>query len=238
LALDALRDPSQRQRLVGVREEKRVIVYFVHPENARKYGHDPKAACHDPRHRRRRRSSGSRDVGQASPLIREQHHVDVVIANGENAAGGFGLTGQTARRCSRRGRLSDLRQPHLDKREFRGSSTKPTGSSGRQLSARLARTRQRDRRGRWIKVGILNVMAACSCGRRRSVSRRARDGRDAARADPIVVVDMHAEATSEKMAMGRFLDGSYLSSTARTRTSKRPTSRSSAGVRPTSPTSA
>jgi hypothetical protein len=31
LALDALRDPSRRQRLVGVREEKRVIVYFVHP---------------------------------------------------------------------------------------------------------------------------------------------------------------------------------------------------------------
>ncbi len=31
LALDALRDPGQRQRLVGVREEKRVLVYFVHP---------------------------------------------------------------------------------------------------------------------------------------------------------------------------------------------------------------
>jgi hypothetical protein len=31
LALDALRDPGQRQRLVGVREEKRVTVYFVHP---------------------------------------------------------------------------------------------------------------------------------------------------------------------------------------------------------------
>lgn len=31
LALDALRDPTQRQRLVGVREEKRVLVYFVHP---------------------------------------------------------------------------------------------------------------------------------------------------------------------------------------------------------------
>jgi len=31
LALDALRDPAQRQRLVGVREEKRVLVYFVHP---------------------------------------------------------------------------------------------------------------------------------------------------------------------------------------------------------------
>jgi hypothetical protein len=31
LALDALRDPAQRQRLVGVREEKQVVVYFVHP---------------------------------------------------------------------------------------------------------------------------------------------------------------------------------------------------------------
>ena len=31
MALDALRDPGQRQRLVGVREEKRVLVYFVHP---------------------------------------------------------------------------------------------------------------------------------------------------------------------------------------------------------------
>jgi hypothetical protein len=30
MALDALRDPAQRQRLVGVREEKRVLVYFVH----------------------------------------------------------------------------------------------------------------------------------------------------------------------------------------------------------------
>jgi hypothetical protein len=30
VALDALRDPMQRQRLVGFREEQRVLVYFVH----------------------------------------------------------------------------------------------------------------------------------------------------------------------------------------------------------------
>ncbi len=30
VALDALRDPAQRQRLVGFREESRVLVYFVH----------------------------------------------------------------------------------------------------------------------------------------------------------------------------------------------------------------
>lgn len=31
LALDAMRDPLRRARVVGVREEKRVAVYFVHP---------------------------------------------------------------------------------------------------------------------------------------------------------------------------------------------------------------
>ena len=30
VALDALRDPTRRQRLVGFREEQRVLVYFVH----------------------------------------------------------------------------------------------------------------------------------------------------------------------------------------------------------------
>jgi len=30
VALDALRDPTQRRRLVGFREEQRVLVYFVH----------------------------------------------------------------------------------------------------------------------------------------------------------------------------------------------------------------
>ena len=30
VALDALRDPTSRQRLVGFREEQRVLVYFVH----------------------------------------------------------------------------------------------------------------------------------------------------------------------------------------------------------------
>ena len=36
LALEALRNPAQRQRLVGVREEKRVLVYFVHPRKRAK----------------------------------------------------------------------------------------------------------------------------------------------------------------------------------------------------------
>jgi hypothetical protein len=36
VALDALRDPTQRQRLLGFREEQRVLVYFVHPRKRAK----------------------------------------------------------------------------------------------------------------------------------------------------------------------------------------------------------
>jgi len=36
VALDALRDPSQRQRVFGFREEQRVLVYFVHPRKRAK----------------------------------------------------------------------------------------------------------------------------------------------------------------------------------------------------------
>jgi hypothetical protein len=36
VALDALRDPAQRQRLVGFRDEQRVLVYFAHaPKRAK-----------------------------------------------------------------------------------------------------------------------------------------------------------------------------------------------------------
>ena len=42
---------------------------------------------------------------------------------------------------------------------------------------------------------------------RRSVSLRRRDGRDLRRQTPVIFVDIHAEATSEKVALGRYLDG-------------------------------
>jgi len=53
-------------------------------------------------------------------LVREQHHVDAVIANGENAAGGFGLTEQTAEEMFAAGVDFITSGNHIwDKREFR-----------------------------------------------------------------------------------------------------------------------
>ena len=53
-------------------------------------------------------------------LAREQYHIDVCIANGENAAGGFGLTAQTADEMFASGVDFITSGNHIfDKREFK-----------------------------------------------------------------------------------------------------------------------
>lgn len=60
-----------------------------------------------------------------------------------------------------------------------------------------------------VAIGVLNVMGRVFMPPVDDPFRAARDEVGRLReTTPVVVVDMHAEATSEKMAMGRFLDGS------------------------------
>ena len=147
------------------------------------------------------------------PALKDRLHLDLVIANGENAAGGFGLTHAIAREFFAIGIDVITTGNHwLDQKEilsFIGDEDRvlrpanyPKGTPGRGAS--LYQTRKGER------VLVINVMgrvfmdplddpfaaverelAACPLG----------EGADA------VVVDVHAEATSEKMAMGHFCDG-------------------------------
>jgi hypothetical protein len=145
------------------------------------------------------------------PLIREQHHVDVVIANGENAAGGFGLTGQTADEMFAAGVDFITSGNHIwDKREFRGAldetdriirpANYPPGSPGRGSGIVEVDG---------VMVGVLNVMGRVFMPTVDDPFRVAREMVDMLREQTmVVVVDVHAEATSEKMALARFLDGS------------------------------
>jgi metallophosphoesterase (TIGR00282 family) len=145
------------------------------------------------------------------PLIREQHHVDVVIANGENAAGGFGLTGQTADEMFAAGVDFITSGNHIwDKREFRGAldetdriirpANYPPGSPGRGSGIVEVDG---------VTVGVLNVMGRVFMPTVDDPFRVAREMVDMLREQTmVVVVDVHAEATSEKMALARFLDGS------------------------------
>ena len=133
-----------------------------------------------------------------------------MIANGENAAGGFGLTGQTADEMFAAGVDFITSGNHIwDKREFRGAldetdriirpANYPPGSPGRGSGVI-------DAGG--VQVGVINLMGRVFMPTVDDPFRVAREMVDGLRElTPVVVVDVHAEATSEKMAMARFLDG-------------------------------
>jgi len=133
-----------------------------------------------------------------------------VIANGENAAGGFGLTEQTAEEMFRAGVDFITSGNHIwDKREFRGyldetdrvirPANYPPGSPGRGSGIFTVDG---------VKIGVVNLMGRVFMP---AVDDPFRVGKelisDLRYQTKIIVVDVHAEATSEKMALGRFFDG-------------------------------
>jgi len=155
--------------------------------------------------------SPGRDVlKRCVALLREQHHVDACIANGENAAGGFGLTAQTAEEMFSSGVDFITGGNHIfDKREFaeylensdrviRPANYPPT-APGRGAGTFAVNG---------VTIGVLNLMGRTfmppvddpfRCADAYVSDLRART--------PVVIVDVHAEATSEKVALGRYLDG-------------------------------
>jgi len=143
--------------------------------------------------------------------IVEYHQIDFVIANAENAAGGFGITREIGEQLLDLGVDVMTSGNHIwDKKEaldYIGIEPRllrpanfPAGAPGN--GSYLARSRD----GR--SVGVVNVMGRVfmtPLDDPFAVARREIDRlRERTR---IVFVDFHAEATSEKLAMGWHLDG-------------------------------
>ena len=143
--------------------------------------------------------------------MREELKLDCVIVNCENAAGGAGITPQTADELFRAGadvltsgnhvwrKKEALELLKMDPRVLRPANY-PEGTPG--SGATVVETLGGE------KVGVLNVMGRVFMEPLDCPFRTAE--REIARlkmVTPVVVVDMHAEATSEKVAMGWFLDG-------------------------------
>jgi metallophosphoesterase (TIGR00282 family) len=143
-------------------------------------------------------------------LAREQHAVDACIANGENAAGGFGLTAQTATEMFESGVDFITSGNHIyDKRDFKDYLE----SSDRVIRpANYPPTAPGHGSGTFtaggVTIGVLNLMGRtfmppvddpfrCADEQLEDLSRRSK----------VIVVDVHAEATSEKVALGQYLDG-------------------------------
>ena len=143
-------------------------------------------------------------------LAREQHRVNACIANGENAAGGFGLTAQTAEEMFSSGVDFITSGNHIfDKREFKGylDSTErvirpanyPPAAPGRGHGTFTVDG---------VTVGVLNLMGRTFMPPVDDPFRCCDALVDELRvATPVIIVDIHAEATSEKVALGRYLDG-------------------------------
>jgi hypothetical protein len=155
---------------------------------------------------------GRRLVGDLLPSLVGRHSVDLTIANGENAAGGLGLTVKAAEELFESGvdlltsgnHIYRHREicDYLDRsRRVIRPANYPDPSPGR--GAVCLET------AGGVPVGVINAMGRTfmtplDCPFRtvdREVSRLREAG---AR---IILVDFHAEATSEKRAMGWHLDG-------------------------------
>ncbi len=155
--------------------------------------------------------AGRRGLAAVLPAIVAEHEPDLIIANGENSAGGAGITERTADDIFKAGVDVITTGNHVyrqrDAYEFIDTCERlvrpanyPKGNPGRGSVVVEVDG---------VKVGVLNLSGELQLTVARSpfpaadaeLSELRRKGAE------IVVVDFHAEVTSEKVAMGWHLDG-------------------------------
>jgi 2',3'-cyclic-nucleotide 2'-phosphodiesterase len=154
---------------------------------------------------------GREIVRRGLPALIDHHAIDFVIANGENAAAGFGITGDIADVLFGYGIDVMTSGNHVwDKKEVLDYIPRqpkllrpanfPAGVPGR--GSYLGRTRTGE------PVGVVNVMGRIFMSPLDDPFTVVLREIEALRAKTrVIIVDFHAEATSEKVAMAWHLDG-------------------------------
>ena len=154
---------------------------------------------------------GREAVVSLIPKLRRDRKLDMVIANGENSAHGAGLTASTARELHNAGvdvitsgdHTWDQRGFENDIAEFpnlvRPLNFSPSAPGRGSVVFNV---------GNLTPVGVINLIGRVFMPNNddpfRAVQAEVTKLRQRAK---IIIVDLHAEATSEKIAMGRYLDG-------------------------------
>ena len=153
---------------------------------------------------------GRRVFRKFIPILRKKYAPDMIVANGENAAGGIGITEKIAQELftnvdviTSGNHIWDKKEvlDYLDRESYLlRPANYPEGNPGKGSCV-------------WteddgIKIGVISLqgrvfMEPIDC------PFRAADREVAAlrKITPIILVDIHAEATSEKQALGWYLDG-------------------------------
>ncbi|MBP9020885.1 MAG: TIGR00282 family metallophosphoesterase [Syntrophobacterales bacterium] len=154
---------------------------------------------------------GRRALRELMPVVVGRHEIDLTIVNCENAAGGFGITREVVDELLENNVQVLTTGNHVwDKKESEGfiddyahllrPANYPPGVPGRGYTIVAD--------GSGNKVGVINLMGRIFMRPIDCPFRTAEAVVEKIRATAkVIVVDIHAEATSEKQAVGWFLDG-------------------------------
>ena len=142
---------------------------------------------------------------------RKKYHLDMIIANGENTAGGNGITSDIVQELFNNNvDVITMGNHTWDKREILEfidhepylirPANYPSGTPGKGSVV----VKLKDN----LKVGVINLagrvfLSPLECPFRVAQEIVERMKRET----PIIIIDFHAEATSEKIAFGWFMDG-------------------------------
>jgi metallophosphoesterase (TIGR00282 family) len=161
---------------------------------------------------------GRRAVKQLVPQLRERHGVEFVIANGENSAGGSGITPKTAEEIFSAGVDVITSGDHLwdqkevialleNEKRFLRPLNYPPGTPG-QGSAIFETRNSKSETGSPVSIAVLNLQGRTFLPTLENPFLLGRAEVERLRqTTKIIFVDMHAEATSEKISLARMLDG-------------------------------
>jgi metallophosphoesterase (TIGR00282 family) len=157
---------------------------------------------------------GRRAVKELLPKLREQHALDFVVANGENSAGGSGITPKTAEEIFSAGVDVITSGDHLwdqkevmellaNEKRFLRPLNYPVGTPG-QGSVIVQSPKSKVQ----SPVAVLNVQGRTFMPPLENPFLAAQEEVKKLREQTkIIFVDFHGEATSEKIAFARMLDG-------------------------------
>jgi len=165
-------------------------------------------------------SPGRHIVREHLPHLLHSHGVDLLVINGENAAGGFGITASIAEELFDMGAHVLTTGNHIwDKKEIMEYMAVPADSHGR--GRRLLRPANyasnapgfglyEGELGDGTRYAVMNLqgrvfMSSCDDPFRKADELLLQVERNSGAR--VILLDVHGEASSEKMALGWYLDG-------------------------------
>jgi len=148
---------------------------------------------------------GRKAVAELVKPLREEYQINMVIANGENAAGGLGITPEIVEELMGAGVDAFTSGDHI----WAQKEIIPYLDGPMPVLRPLNYPAPAPGRGYVVKngVAVVSLIGRTFMNHYVDCPFRAMDKLIPELQTPVIIVDFHAEATSEKVALGRYLDG-------------------------------